>query len=155
MTPDQLAQACALAAPLVRAFEGFRPVPYLCPAGYPTIGFGSRWYLDGRAVTLQDAPITRAVANVMLRDTLRRLVPRVLVLCPRVDTPGRLAALLDFTFNLGEGNLRASTLRRRINAGRWEEVPKELKKWVRGGGRELPGLVRRRQAECDLLPHGG
>ena len=55
---------------------------------------------------------------------------------------------LDF---IGIGQLRASTLRRRINADRWEDVPDELRKWVRGGGRVLLGLVRRREAEIDLI----
>lgn len=151
MTPEDQAAACVLAAPLVRQFEGLRLTPYLCPAGYPTVGYGARWYPDGSAVQLGDAPITRAVAEVMLRGSLRRLAPQVLGLCPGVDTPGRLAAILDFTFNLGAGSLRMSTLRRRINAGQWGDVPVELRKWVKGGGKELPGLVRRRAAEIALL----
>lgn len=152
MSPEQLQRALELAAGLARRFEGLSLAPYLCPAGYPTIGYGARYYLDGTAVRLTDAPITRATAEVMLRDTLRRTVlPPVRQLCPGIDTPERLAALLDFTFNLGVGALRASTLRRRVNAGRWEEVPKELRKWVKGGGRVLKGLVTRREAEVQLL----
>lgn len=144
--------AITLAARLVRRFEGLRLAPYLCPAGYPTIGYGSRYYLDGREVALTDDPITRQVAEVMLLDHLRRVcLPAVRKLCPGIDTPERLAALLDFTFNLGAGNLRASTLRRRVNACQWDLVKVELRKWVRGGGRVLKGLVLRREAEVQLI----
>ena len=67
------------------------------------------------------------------------------------ESPGRLAAIVDFTFNLGAGRLQTSTLRRCINAGNWDRVPQELRRWVRGGGRVLPGLVRRREAEVALI----
>ena len=58
---------------------------------------------------------------------------------------------IDFTYNLGSGNLRASTLRRKVNAGDWRPVPREPRKWVRGGGRALPGLTARREAEAALM----
>lgn len=144
--------AVGVAAALCRRFEGFRPRPYLCPAGVPTIGYGSTRYLDGRAVQLTDPPITQAQAERMLLLTVRRTyLPAVLALCPGVTDARRLAALIDFTYNLGSGNLRASTLRRKVNAGNWAAVPAELRKWVRGGGRVLPGLVARRDAEAALV----
>ena len=140
--------ACALA----RRFEGLYLTPYLCPAGVPTIGYGATRYLDGRAVQLTDPAITREVAEVMLRESVRSIyLPAVRKLCPALDNPDRLAAMIDFTFNLGAGQLRASTLRKRVNADRWDDVPGELRKWVRGGGRVLPGLVRRREAEVVLV----
>lgn len=137
--------ACALA----RRFEGCYLRPYLCPAGVPTIGYGATHYLDGRAVQLTDPPITRTVSDVMLVESVQRVyLPAVLKLCPGIDSPERLAAIIDFAFNLGAGNLRASTLRKRINAGRWDDVPAQLRKWVNGGGRTLRGLVLRREAEA-------
>lgn len=91
----------------------------------------------------------------MLLHSVRAIyLPAVIRLCPGINSPERLAAIIDFTFNLGAGNLRASTLRRRINAGRWNDVPKELRKWVKGGGRVLAGLVKRREAESDLVING-
>jgi lysozyme len=141
-----------LAAALCRRFEGLRLRPYLCSAGVATIGYGSTRYLDGRAVQLGDPPMTSAHAEVLLLDSLRRTyLPAVLQLCPAVDDARRLAALLDFTYNLGAGNLRASTLRRKVNAGEWRAARCELLKWVRGGGRVLPGLVARRHVEADLM----
>lgn len=144
-------QAVGVAAALCRRFEGCRLRPYLCPAGVPTIGYGSTRYLDGRLVQLTDAPVTTAQAEQLLLAALRMVyLPAVLALCPGVADPNRLAALTDFTYNLGAGNLRSSTLRRKVNAGDWDTVPTELRKWVRGGGRVLLGLVARREAEAAL-----
>lgn len=145
-------QAVTVAAALARRFEGCYLRPYLCPAGVPTIGFGAIYYEDGTRVTLFDAPITRERAESLLLWMVRtRYLPAVLRLCPGIDSPERLAAIIDFTFNLGAGNLQASTLRRRINAGQWDDVPGELRKWIKGGGRVLAGLVKRREAEVALI----
>ncbi len=141
-----------IAAALCRRFEGFRGRPYLCPAGVPTIGYGSTTYEHGGPVRLTDATITPERANALLmHDILTRRKPAVLRLCPGADTPERRAALIDFAFNLGTGALASSTLRKRVNAGRWEDAKHELSRWVRGGGRVLPGLVKRRAAEALLL----
>lgn len=140
------ALAVKVAAALARRFEGLYLHPYLCPAGVPTIGYGATYYLDGRPVTLNDPPITKTTAEVMLLDMVRRIyLPAVLKLCPKADTPDRLAALIDFAFNLGVGRLKASTLRKRANAQDWEGAAVEVMKWIRGGGRVLRGLVLR----CD------
>lgn len=144
--------AVAVAAELCRRFEGFYSHPYLCPAGVPTIGFGATHYADGRAVTLKDALISRdAGERLLLLMIQREYLPKVLKLCPGVVDPKRLAALIDFTFNLGGSALASSTLRKRVNAGRWEDVPAELRKWVKAAGRTLRGLVLRREAEVDLI----
>jgi len=141
-----------LAAALCRRFEGFRPRPYLCPAGVPTIGYGATHYESGARVTLTDPPITRERGEQLLCWHLTTVyLPAVRRLCPEIDTPQRVAAILDFTFNLGAGNLSSSTLRRRVNAGRWDDVPTELRRWVRAGGRVLRGLVLRREAEVALI----
>lgn len=146
------AEAITIAMGLIRLFEGLRLRPYLCPAGVPTIGFGTTRYEDGSAVQLTDAPITRERAEELLMfDLQRKFIPSLLVLCPNIRADGLNAALLDFIYNLGASNLRASTLRRKVNAGEREGAKGELRKWVRGGGRVLPGLVRRREAECALF----
>lgn len=142
-----------LATTLCKEFEGFRSKPYICPAGVPTIGYGSTRYLDGRKVTLDDPPITRMIAEMMLREQLaREYLPGVLRACPSlIAHPQALNAIVDFAYNLGVGRLQSSTLRRRINHGDWEGAKEQLMRWVRGGGRILPGLVRRRKAEAALL----
>lgn len=145
MTPEELAAAVA------RQFEGFYPRPYLCPAGVPTIGYGATFYEDGARVTLQDPPITRERAEQLLAWHLRRrFLPAAMRLCPGANTAGRLAALVDFAFNLGEGNLRASTLRRKVNAGEWKDVPAQHMRWNKAGGRVLRGLTRRCSVRVSL-----
>ena len=144
--------AVEIAAGLCRRFEGLYLRPYLCPAGVPTIGYGATYYEDGTRVALSDPPISRQRAEDLLIWHIENVyLPAVLKLCPDVDTPARLAALIDFAFNLGVGNLRASTLRKRVNAKRWDDVRTELMRWTKAGGRELRGLVKRREAECALI----
>lgn len=144
--------ASSVAAALCRRFEGLYLSPYLCPAGVPTIGYGATYYRDGTKVTLFDPPITRAQAEALLLWMIRTVyLPAVLKLCPDIKDPSRLAAIIDFTFNLGAGNLKASTMRKRINADNWEAAQTELLKWVMAGGRVLRGLVLRRKAEAQLF----
>ncbi len=137
------------AAELCRRFEGLRTRPYLCPAGVPTIGYGSTRYADGRRVQMSDPAITADAAEALLALTLRRdYLPAVLRLCPVLTGhPMRLAAITDWAYNLGAGNLESSTLRRVINAGDWGAVPAQLRRWVNAGGKRLAGLVARREAE--------
>lgn len=137
---------------LIARWEGWRPRPYLCPAGVPTIGYGFTYYEDGRYVTLLDAPMSKERAHRLLTHLLRTKYMRIAhILCPGAVTPGQLAAVTDFCYNLGTGNLKNSTLRRRINAGEWDLVPDEFRKWVRAGGKKLNGLVLRREAEIAYL----
>lgn len=145
--------AINVAAGLCKQFEGFRSKPYLCPAGVPTIGYGSTFYKDGSPVKLSDPEITEAKSTELLLNTLSSFYKQMVALCPEItkESPNRQGAILDFTYNLGAGNLQSSTLRKRINAGEWNQVPTELRKWVKGGGKVLPGLVKRREAECNLI----
>lgn len=144
--------AVAVAAALARRFEGLYLTPYLCPAGVPTVGYGFTYYMDGRRVKLTDPPMTKTAAEVTLLWLVRTVyLPAVLRLCPGIDSPERLAALIDFAFNLGSGNLRASTLRRKVNAQDWPAAAVELRKWIKGGGKVLKGLVLRREAERQLI----
>lgn len=85
----------------------------------------------------------------MQQDAMR-FARGTLALCPALAGT-RLCAIADFSYNLGLGNLQASTLRRKVNSREWDEVKTQLMRWVRGGGRVLPGLVRRRKAEADLI----
>ncbi len=142
-----------IAAALCRRFEGFSATPYLCPAGYWTIGYGTVFKPDGAQVTKDDPPITKEVAEQWLQHELRHNY-RAGVLKASPDLarhPEALGAITDFAYNLGVARYRASTLRRRINAEDWDGAKTELAKWIRGGGRILRGLVKRRQAEAEYL----
>ncbi len=141
---------------LAKQFEGFHRVPkadplrrahpYVCPAGYWTIGYG-------HLCDPKHPPITEAEAKVYLAHDLMTALNATLRYCPvlATDPERRLAAIVDFTFNLGAGRLQTSTLRRRINQRDWPSAARELQRWVNGGGRVLPGLVARREAEAALL----
>ena len=67
------------------------------------------------------------------------------------EPEGRLSAIVDFAFNLGAGRLQTSTLRRRVNQRDWVAAGQELRRWIYGGGKVLPGLITRREAEAALL----
>jgi lysozyme len=143
-----------LAAAMCRRFEGLSLVPYICPAGYPTLGYGTVFKPDGTKVTMTDAPISKETAEDWLMHELKHTYAAgVMRLCPGLANEERIFnAVVDFTYNLGVGRLQTSTLRRKINAQDWEGAKEQLMLWTRGGGRVLPGLVRRRQAEVALLP---
>ena len=142
-----------LAAELCRRFEGFKSKPYLCPAGVPTIGYGSTYYADGRKVTLQDPAMEEPAARALLMYELNHTyLPAVLRHCPILMSDERKCnAIVDFCYNLGVGRLQTSTLKRKINAQDWEGAKEQLKLWTRGGGNVLNGLVKRRDAECALF----
>lgn len=143
------------AVELAKRFEGFhrvprhdplRAYPYRCPAGYLTVGYG---HLCGP----DQPPITRAEGEALLLADLHAATAAALRLCPALwlEPAQRLAALVDFVFNLGAGRLQASTLRRRINERNWLEAARELRRWVYAAGQVLPGLVARREAAAVLL----
>ncbi|MCF8156322.1 MAG: lysozyme [Rhodoferax sp.] len=138
---------------LCKAFEGFRARPYLCPAGKWTIGFGSTFHADGRPVKPSDPPITQADAEALLRLTLERdYLPGVVKASPGLlRFPRALAAIVDFAYNAGVPRYRASTLRRRVDECDWGAAKVEAMRWTRGGGKVLPGLVKRCEARAALL----
>lgn len=134
---------------LIRKFEGCKLTPYLCPAGVLTCGWGS----TGHGVVMGQ-PWTQAKADERLEQDALKFARGTLAYCPNLATqPHALCAIADFAYNLGLGQLKASTLRRRVLTGDWQAVAFELRRWVRGGGRVLPGLVKRREAEIALLPN--
>lgn len=144
--------AIEIAEVLCQRFEGLYLQPYLCPAGYPTIGYGSRFYEDGTEVTLRDAAITKERAKAILTHYIRRVyLPAVAAICPGAKTAEQFAALIDFAYNLGAGRLRVSTLRKRVNDGNFASAKSEFGKWVYSAGRKLRGLVLRRSAESSLF----
>ncbi len=140
---------------MAKRFEGFhrvpkndpvRAYPYVCPAGYWTIGYG-------HLCDPKHPPITDAEGEAYLAKDLMIAFSATLRFCPVLATEHeeRLAAIVDFTFNLGAGRLQTSTLRRCINQRDWAAAATELRRWVYGGGKVLPGLVTRREAEVAWL----
>lgn len=135
---------------LVATFEGFSSKPYLCPAGVWTIGFGTTRFPDGFRVTQHEPECTREQAEEWLHHELEKAERAVIRYTDVFLNDYQLAALASFVYNLGSGAFRASTLRRRINSVDWHDVPYQMSRWNKAGGRVLNGLVRRRAAEVDL-----
>ena len=140
-----------LAIELARRFEGLRLEPYHDFAGFATIGYGSLLSRLKWVDLSKWPPITPEEAEALLADDIGSAARSVARLCPVALTDGQFAALIDFAFNLGAGNLQASTLRRMVNRGEHNEAREQFGRWVYAGAVKLPGLVRRRAAEAALF----
>lgn len=122
-------------------------MPYLCPGHVWTCGWGSTGpdVFPGR-------PWTQEYADRRMEQDAVKFAKGTLQLCPNLSqSTDALCAIADFAYNLGLGNLSASTLRRRILAEDWADVPYQLSRWVNAGGKRLQGLILRRAAEADLF----
>jgi lysozyme len=118
---------------------------YFCPAGVLTCGYGT----TGPDIKLNTV-WTKEYAEARMRMDARKFALGAKKLCPNA-TSMQLCALADFSYNLGLGRLKNSTLRRVFNAGDIDRAKKELLKWNKGGGKVLKGLKLRREAEARLI----
>jgi lysozyme len=143
---------------LVKRSEGLRDgdarrpglQPYICPAGYPTLGWGAIYDENGKRVTMAHPGVTLEQAGALLERDLLRSARAVARLCPVPLLAGQFGALVDFVFNLGAGNFQASTLRQVILRGDLDDAPDQFRRWVFSRGRKLPGLIVRREAEIAM-----
>ena len=157
---------------LMHRYEGFRNKPYLCPAHIWTIGYGHVLYQDqirlpvvrveGKDVPMirKEYPLkpednrvwTKAEIDELFKTDVQSFERGVLRLVSGVvGRQGSFDALVSFAFNAGLGNLQRSTIRMKANRGDWEGAAEAFMAWTKGGGRVLPGLVKRRQAEIALF----
>ena len=124
--------------------------PYHDPVGYPTIGYGRLLSRVPWEPLNKYPPITPERAREMAMEDLGRALAAVRRLCPVPLTVHQQAALADFAFNCGAGNLQASTLRQCVLRSDHEEAARQFGRWVFARGVKLPGLVRRRKAEAEM-----
>lgn len=148
---------------LIKDFEGVHRRPYLCPAVLWTVGVGHVLYPEQarlkvderRTVSLKpehDKEWSDEAIDLLFDADLLKFESGVLRYCPdSVTSQGQFDALVAFSLNCGLGALQASTLRRLYNAGDIAGAADEFRKWNKGGGRVLPGLTRRREAERALF----
>lgn len=134
---------------VIKTFEGLRLSAYKCPAGIMTIGYGHTNAAGDPTVTA-GLVISREDAERILRNDLVQYENAVNRYVKAELSQCQFDALVSFTYNVGVGAFAKSTLVKKIDAGKLDEVPAEFMKWTKGGGRELPGLVRRRRAEAKL-----
>ena len=142
----------SLAAPFVAKHEGLNLEAYKCPAGEWTIGYGNT-RINGREVRAGDR-ITKAEAEAMLKAECARVRSQI---ADSVHVPvslGEFTALVDFVYNVGIGSFRRSTLLKKLNAARYVDAGYEFLKWKYAAGKELPGLVIRREDEKAIFLNG-
>jgi GH24 family phage-related lysozyme (muramidase) len=144
-------------AAFIAHFEGFRPKLYNDPVGHCTIGCGHLVHhgpINGSEPAEFKRGITRERALELLQDdasTAAHEIARSVKV--RLSQP-QLDALISFAFNVGTGAFRDSTLLKLLNQGDYASVPAQLNRWSKAGGKTLPGLVRRRDAEGRLFRDG-
>jgi lysozyme len=136
---------------LIKKFEGLRLKPYLCAAGIPTIGYGCIQYPDGRKVTTKDPAITEQQATDYLEYEVN-LKTQGVATCIKVPlNQNEIDALISLAYNIGNKALQNSTLLKMLNAGDKVGAAAQFLRWNKAGGKELPGLTKRRQQEKDLF----
>jgi lysozyme len=129
---------------LIKQFEGFRSESYLCPANVWTVGFGTTKNVKPGMI------ITESQGEQLLQEDVKTFE---ITINNSVTVPlkqNQFDALVSFVYNVGPGNFKSSTLLKKLNAGEYSAVPNELLKWNKGGGKVLPGLTKRREAEGNL-----
>ena len=130
---------------LIKHFEGCELYAYKCPAGVWTIGYGhTKGVEPGMQITEQDA-------EDMLKEELIEYESYINDLVTVGLNQNQFDAMVSWVYNLGAGNLKASTLLKVLNAGDYAGVPAQMLRWNKAGGKVLEGLTRRRQAEADLF----
>ena len=135
---------------LIKRFEGCKLKAYKCPANVWTIGWGQTFYPDGTKVKEGDV-ITQERADELFDIIINDFARMTDALVKSEVTENNFAALVSFTFNVGTGNLKKSTLLKKVNANPKDpSIKAEFMKWTRANGVVLKGLVRRREAEAKL-----
>tara|TARA_Y100000768_G_scaffold225407_1_gene170208 strand:+ start:68 stop:511 length:444 start_codon:yes stop_codon:yes gene_type:complete len=126
---------------LIKKFEGCRLESYRCSANVLTIGYG---HTGG---VLETDVITQDDADKLLEEDIAKFENYVNDNVIVELNQSQFDALVAWTFNLGVGNLRQSTMLRKLNEGDYQSVPSEMNRWNKAGGKTLDGLIRRRKAE--------
>lgn len=135
---------------LIAGFEGFVSKPYLDPIGIPTIGYGNTFYLNGKKVTLNDAPISEIEARKLLSIIANKFGQQVKEVTRELNQ-NQFDAVVSFVYNVGIGNYKKSTLLKKINANPCDaSIAYEFSRWNKAGGKILSGLVKRRKKEAEL-----
>ena len=136
---------------LIKHYEGWRSSVYLCSASRCTIGWGSTWDVNGDAITLDHADITKEQGEYLLLREVRHSEEAIKKIVKADLTENMFSSLCSFIYNVGSGNFQKSTMRMKLNRGFYEDAADEFPKWRRAGGRIVKGLVRRRKQERELF----
>jgi lysozyme len=130
---------------LLKKFEGCKLKAYRCPAGICTIGYGHT-SAAGAPEVRDGMTLTQQQCDEILRRDLVKFETAVRSMVKQPLAQHQFDVLVDFAYNAGVGSLKTSTLLKKVNGANFDDVPAELMKWTKGGGKVLPGLVKRCQA---------
>lgn len=134
---------------LIKKYEGFRPQSYQDSVGVWTIGYGTT-RINGQPVKA-GMTITEDQALQLVQQEVNKLWSQIESILKVNLNDNQMNALIDFAYNLGFGSLKNSTLMRLVNESKFEEAANQFPRWVYAGGKVLPGLVKRREAERQLF----
>jgi lysozyme len=135
---------------MMHHFEGCKLQAYQCSAKVWTIGWGNTYYQDKRPVKQGDK-VTQDQANELFEMVMNEFAIEVRKALTKEVSENQFSALVCFAYNVGIGNLKKSTLLKKVNVNPNDEtIAAEFAKWNKAGGKVLNGLVRRRKAEADL-----
>lgn len=135
---------------LIKQFEGCRLTAYQDSVGVWTIGYGWTQAIDGKPVA-KGMVITQQKADDLLKQGVVQYENGVNSLVKVQLNQNQFDALVDFAYNLGVNALKGSTLLKKLNTGDYAGAANEFTKWNKAGGKELAGLMRRREAEKSLF----
>ena len=133
---------------LIKQFEGCRLNAYQDSVGVWTIGYG---HTEG---VTEGMEISEHQAEIMLGSDLVKYANYINEYVTVSLNPNQFDALTSWVYNLGPGNLKSSTMLKVLNEGNYDDVPFQIKRWNKAGGKVLKGLVRRREAEAELFATG-
>jgi len=135
-------KASKLCIELIKEIENFVPKVYICPGGYPTIGFGHKIQKNEKFDT-----ITEKEGELLLQNDLSIAEKAIDKLVKVPLSQFQYDALVSFVFNIGQGNFKDSTMLKLLNKGEYKKASSEFKRWIYSGGKILEGLVFRRRVE--------
>ena len=130
---------------LIKHFEGCELKAYRCAANVLTIGYGST-----KGVT-EDMEITQEEAESLLQEEMHEYEGYINDMVKVPLEQHQFDAMVSWVFNLGSGNLSSSTLLKKLNNSEYDEVPAQIRRWNKAGGKVLDGLIRRREAEAKMF----
>jgi lysozyme len=138
---------------LIKKYESFSADAYLCPAGVWTIGWGTTRYPDGHPVRKGDRCTGEQAQNWLELDIEKAEATVNGMVHQPINQP-MFDALTSFVYNVGISAFARSTLLDKINEGDWNGAVDEFDRWIKGGGRTLRGLERRRDDEQAMFNRG-
>ena len=130
---------------LIKKFEGCELNAYKCAAGVPTIGYGSTHGIE------MGMSISKSRAEELLLEDIAKFEEHVKNNVKVPLNQNQFDSMVSWTFNLGGGNLKSSTLLKVLNGSDYTDVPNQIKRWNKANGKVLEGLIRRREAEALLF----